>query len=242
MKADAIATRMSVLGRALPRGPARRRRSARGRADGRSAGGRRFRRRARGNGEEASWRSSSSSGIRWSSPIGRCRSWMASRSPRRCAAAAASTYIIMLTMREASVDYERGYVAGVDDYLDKSVPDAELFARITAAFNTLALRRSWRSAGGSRTGCGDRPGIRRVLAPRAVQSIDGRNQADPGAALRSFARRTDDRCESNRYCDAPRARKAARARRCPQAYRARTGRLGGQSGGLACGRFRRRVA
>jgi PleD family two-component response regulator len=55
---------------------------------------------------------------------------------------ATDTYIIMLTMREASVDYERGYVAGVDDYLSKRVPDAELFARITAAFNTLALRRS----------------------------------------------------------------------------------------------------
>jgi PleD family two-component response regulator len=56
------------------------------------------------------------------------------------------TYIIMLTMREASVDYERGYVSGVDDYLSKKVPDAELFARIHAAFNTLALRRSLREA------------------------------------------------------------------------------------------------
>ncbi len=59
---------------------------------------------------------------------------------------ATDTYIIMLTMREASVDYERGYVAGVDDYLSKRVPDAELFARITAAFNTLALRRSLKEA------------------------------------------------------------------------------------------------
>jgi PleD family two-component response regulator len=56
------------------------------------------------------------------------------------------TYIIMLTMREASVDYERGYVAGVDDYLSKRMPDAELWARITAAFNTLALRRSLKEA------------------------------------------------------------------------------------------------
>jgi PleD family two-component response regulator len=54
------------------------------------------------------------------------------------------TYIIMLTMRDASVDYERGYISGVDDYLTKKVPDAELFARIHAAFNTLALRRSLR--------------------------------------------------------------------------------------------------
>ena len=52
------------------------------------------------------------------------------------------TYVIMLTMREGSADYERGYVSGVDDYLTKKVPDAELFARIHAAFNTLALRRS----------------------------------------------------------------------------------------------------
>lgn len=56
------------------------------------------------------------------------------------------TYIIMLTMREASVDYERGYIAGVDDYVSKRVPDAELLARITAAFNTLALRRSLQEA------------------------------------------------------------------------------------------------
>lgn len=52
------------------------------------------------------------------------------------------TYVIMLTMREAGPDYERGYLAGVDDYLTKRLPDAELFARIHVAFNTLALRRS----------------------------------------------------------------------------------------------------
>jgi DNA-binding response OmpR family regulator len=52
------------------------------------------------------------------------------------------TYVIMLTMRETGMDYERGYHAGVDDYLTKKLPDAELFARIHAGFNTLALRRS----------------------------------------------------------------------------------------------------
>jgi PleD family two-component response regulator len=52
------------------------------------------------------------------------------------------TYVIMLTMRGAHLDYERGYISGVDDYLTKKVPDVELFARIHAAFNTLALRRS----------------------------------------------------------------------------------------------------
>jgi PleD family two-component response regulator len=52
------------------------------------------------------------------------------------------TFIIMLTIRGASVDYERGYLAGVDDYLTRKAPDAELFVRIHAAFNTLALRGS----------------------------------------------------------------------------------------------------
>jgi PleD family two-component response regulator len=52
------------------------------------------------------------------------------------------TYVIMLTMRGANVDYERGYLAGVDDYLTKKAPDADLLARIHGAFNTLALRRS----------------------------------------------------------------------------------------------------
>lgn len=59
---------------------------------------------------------------------------------------AEDTYIIMLTMRDASNDFEQGYVAGVDDYLSKRVSDPELFARIYAAFNTLALRRSLREA------------------------------------------------------------------------------------------------
>lgn len=52
------------------------------------------------------------------------------------------TYVIMLTMRETDADYEQGYRCGVDDYLTKRLPDAELFARIYMAFNTLALRRS----------------------------------------------------------------------------------------------------
>lgn len=52
------------------------------------------------------------------------------------------TYVIMLTMREASPDYERGYLSGVDDYLTKALPDSELLARIHVAFNTLSLRRT----------------------------------------------------------------------------------------------------
>ena len=52
------------------------------------------------------------------------------------------TYVIVLTAHESDADYERGYHAGVDDYLAKGLPDTELLARIHAGFNTLALRRS----------------------------------------------------------------------------------------------------
>jgi PleD family two-component response regulator len=62
------------------------------------------------------------------------------------ARAAEDTYVIMLTMRDTSADFEQGYLAGVDDYLTKSLSDAELFSRVYAAFNTLALRRSLREA------------------------------------------------------------------------------------------------
>lgn len=56
------------------------------------------------------------------------------------------SYVIMLTTREAAADYQRGYAAGVDDYLTKKVSDSEIFSRINAAFNTLALRRSLQEA------------------------------------------------------------------------------------------------
>jgi two-component system cell cycle response regulator len=56
------------------------------------------------------------------------------------------TYIVMLTMRDGRFDYERGYAAGIDDYLTKKLPDVELYARINAAFNTAALRRSLKEA------------------------------------------------------------------------------------------------
>jgi sigma-B regulation protein RsbU (phosphoserine phosphatase) len=52
----------------------------------------------------------------------------------------ADTYIIMLTARDSNFDYERGYAAGVDDYLSKKVREAELLARIHAGFSTFALR------------------------------------------------------------------------------------------------------
>ncbi|MDP9085003.1 MAG: response regulator [Pseudomonadota bacterium] len=56
------------------------------------------------------------------------------------------TYIVMLTMRDGRFDYQRGYESGVDDYLTKKIFDVELHARITAAFNTAALRRSLKEA------------------------------------------------------------------------------------------------
>jgi two-component system, cell cycle response regulator len=54
----------------------------------------------------------------------------------------ADTYVIMLTVRDTSFDYEHAYRAGVDDYLSKKLPEEELFARIHAAFNTVNLRRA----------------------------------------------------------------------------------------------------
>jgi DNA-binding response OmpR family regulator len=56
------------------------------------------------------------------------------------------SYVVMLTMREDTLDYERGYRAGVDDYLTKRVSEAELLARIHAAFNAISLRRSLKDA------------------------------------------------------------------------------------------------
>jgi DNA-binding response OmpR family regulator len=52
------------------------------------------------------------------------------------------SYIIMLTARDSTLDYEVGYRAGVDDYLTKKVRDAELLARIHSGLSTFALRRS----------------------------------------------------------------------------------------------------
>jgi DNA-binding response OmpR family regulator len=56
------------------------------------------------------------------------------------------TYVIMLTVLDAKLNYERAYKAGVDDYLTKKLPEIELFARIHAAFSTLNLRRSLQEA------------------------------------------------------------------------------------------------
>ena len=56
------------------------------------------------------------------------------------------TYVIMLTARKEDFDYERGYLAGVDDYLTKGVREPELIARIHAGLHTYSLRVQLREA------------------------------------------------------------------------------------------------
>jgi DNA-binding response OmpR family regulator len=56
------------------------------------------------------------------------------------------TYVIMLTARKDDFDFERGYRAGVDDYLTKGVREPELLARIHAGMNTFSLRTQLREA------------------------------------------------------------------------------------------------
>ena len=56
------------------------------------------------------------------------------------------TYVIMLTQRREMVDFERGYRAGVDDYLTKGVHESELIARIHAGLHTYSLRVQLREA------------------------------------------------------------------------------------------------
>lgn len=56
------------------------------------------------------------------------------------------TYVIMVTARDGNLDFERGYLAGVDDYVSKKVNDVELLARVHKAFEILALRRELRDA------------------------------------------------------------------------------------------------
>jgi sigma-B regulation protein RsbU (phosphoserine phosphatase) len=56
------------------------------------------------------------------------------------------TYVIMLTSRGTDFDFERGYAAGVDDYLTKGVREPELVARIHAGLHTHSLRTQLRQA------------------------------------------------------------------------------------------------
>ena len=56
------------------------------------------------------------------------------------------TYVIMLTQRKDEFDFERGFRAGVDDYLTKGVRESELIARIHAGLHTYSLRVQLREA------------------------------------------------------------------------------------------------
>jgi CheY-like chemotaxis protein len=59
---------------------------------------------------------------------------------------AGETYVIMLTSRKEDFDFERGYRAGVDDYLTKGVREPELISRIHAGLHTYSLRVQLREA------------------------------------------------------------------------------------------------
>ena len=69
------------------------------------------------------------------------------------------TYVIMLTSRKEDFDFERGYRAGVDDYLTKGVREPELMARIHAGMHTYSLRAQLRET--------------RAALQRAVRSREG---------------------------------------------------------------------
>ncbi|GFE83797.1 diguanylate cyclase response regulator [Steroidobacter agaridevorans] len=52
------------------------------------------------------------------------------------------TYIIMLTVLDDHSSHERGYFAGVDDYLSKRAPDAKIVAGIRAGFRAVEMRQA----------------------------------------------------------------------------------------------------
>lgn len=56
------------------------------------------------------------------------------------------TYIIMLTVLDDASSHERGYFAGVDDYLSKRAPDAKVLMAIRSAFKAVDMRRALRAA------------------------------------------------------------------------------------------------
>jgi two-component system, cell cycle response regulator len=56
------------------------------------------------------------------------------------------TYIIMLTVLDDGTSHERGFLAGVDDYLSKRAPDAKIVARVRAAFKAVEMRQALHAA------------------------------------------------------------------------------------------------
>jgi DNA-binding response OmpR family regulator len=57
------------------------------------------------------------------------------------------TYIIMLTVLDDHSSHERGYFAGVDDYLSKRAPDAKIVASVRAAFRAVEMRQALHAVG-----------------------------------------------------------------------------------------------
>jgi DNA-binding response OmpR family regulator len=53
-----------------------------------------------------------------------------------------SSYFIMWSIRAEEVDRDHGFSRGVDDYVSKQSPDAELLAHIETGFNTMQMRQS----------------------------------------------------------------------------------------------------
>ncbi len=85
------------------------------------------------------------------------------------------SYFIMISIRASREDFERGYGAGVDDYLSKKSSDAELLARIRAGFHTVELRRSLRQTRaalmGSKLAASDAESARSQLLGRLQTEI-----------------------------------------------------------------------
>ncbi len=52
------------------------------------------------------------------------------------------TYIIMLTVLDDGTSHERGYFAGVDDYLSKRAPDVGIVAAVRSAFKAAEMRQA----------------------------------------------------------------------------------------------------
>jgi DNA-binding response OmpR family regulator len=64
------------------------------------------------------------------------------------ATAVAPAYVIMMTENTDAQDYERGYCAGVDHYLPKQGFEAQLVAKVNAAFNAIRRRQQTGTTGG----------------------------------------------------------------------------------------------
>ena len=87
------------------------------------------------------------------------------------------TYIIMLTVLDDASSHERGYFAGVDDYLSKRAPDAKVVMAIRAAFKAVEMRRALRAAK-EQTAIGDTSSAVLIDRLRAEVKRAGRYRRD----------------------------------------------------------------